>query len=63
MSRADGEQVRNLNRGEFLGLGPAIARRPMKVTVGAVMTVGKAGASKGLTPLPLTINPQSQLCE
>ena len=54
MSRADGEQVRNLNRGEFLGLGPAIARRPMKVTVGAVMTVGKAGASKGLTPLPST---------
>jgi len=54
MSRADGEQVRNLNRGEFLGLGPAIARRPLKVTVGAVMTVGKAGASKGLTPLPST---------
>ncbi|MGA1800214.1 DUF87 domain-containing protein [Sphingomonas sp. 4RDLI-65] len=54
MSRADGEQVRNLNRGDFLGLGPAIARRPMKVTVGAVMTVGKAGGSKGLTPLPST---------
>src|SRR3546814_8561292 len=42
MSRPDGEQVRNLARGEFLGLGPAIARRPLKITVGSVMTAGKA---------------------
>src|SRR3546814_732363 len=52
MSRPDGEQVRNLARGEFLGLGPAIARRPLKITVGSVMTAGKAGVEKGITALP-----------
>jgi len=54
MSRADGEQVRNLNRGEFLGLGPALARRPLKITVAATMTKGKGGEARGLTPLPGT---------
>lgn len=52
MNRADSERVRNLERGQFLGLGPAIARRPVKITVGDVMTKGKAGEAKGLTPLP-----------
>jgi len=52
MSRADSEQVRNLVRGEFLGLGPAIARRTVKVKVGPVTTQGKAGVEKGITPLP-----------
>ena len=52
MSRADSEQVRNLERGQFLGLGPAIARRPVKITVGDVITKGKAGEAKSLTPLP-----------
>lgn len=54
MSRADGEQVRNLNRGDFLGLGPAIARRPLKVSVGTTMTEGKGGQARKLTPLPGT---------
>jgi energy-coupling factor transporter ATP-binding protein EcfA2 len=53
LSRADSEQVRSLSRGEFLGLGPAIARRPLKVKVGAVTTLGKAGPERGLTPLPM----------
>lgn len=56
MSRADSEAIRNLVRGEFLGLGPAIARRTMKVKVGPVMTRGKAGVEKGITPLP-TLKP------
>lgn len=49
----DAEQVRNLERGEFLGLGPAVARRMLKVKVGAVQTQGKAGVEKGITPLPM----------
>ncbi|MDP5279929.1 DUF87 domain-containing protein [Sphingomonas sp. DG1-23] len=49
---SDAEQVRSLVRGEFLGLGPAIARRMLKVKVGSVMTQGKAGPPKGITPLP-----------
>lgn len=57
MSPSDSERVRSLNRGEFLGLGPAIARRPLKVKVGAVMTHGKAGVEKGITPLP-TLRPE-----
>lgn len=52
MSRADSEQVRNLARGDFLGLGPAISRRPVRVTVGPAITQGKAGVEKGITPLP-----------
>lgn len=50
--RASAEEIRNLNKGEFLGLGPAVARRPMKVKIGPVQTQGKAGPEKGLTALP-----------
>lgn len=57
LARPDGERVRNLSRGTFLGLGPAIARRPIMVTVGACMTQGKAGTEKGVTPLP-TMRPE-----
>lgn len=49
----DVERIRDLNRGEFLGLGPAIARRPLQVIVGSVMTAGTNG-SQGLVPLPAT---------
>jgi len=56
LARADAENIRNLNRGEFLGLGPAIARRSLKIQVAGVMTLGKAGPEKGLTPLP-TLKP------
>jgi DNA helicase HerA-like ATPase len=56
MSRADSEQVRSLERGEFLGLGPAIARRPlkmkMKMKIGSVLTSGKSNGAQGLIPLP-----------
>lgn len=50
---ADAEQVRNLVRGEFLGLGPAIARRMLKVKIGPVQTKGKARIEEGITPLPM----------
>lgn len=52
LQRAQAEEIRGLSRGEFLGLGPAIARRPLKVKVGGVMTQGRAGPEKGLTALP-----------
>lgn len=58
MSKADSEQVRNLERGEFLGLGPAIARRPLKVKVGSVLTAGKSTGTHGLVPLP-TARPEA----
>src|SRR4051812_18256021 len=38
MERRQAEAIRDLDRGQFLGLGPAIARRPVLVRVGAVRT-------------------------
>jgi hypothetical protein len=43
--------IRDLQRGEFLALGPAISRRPMNVRIGAVKTRA-ASSSPKLTPLP-----------
>jgi uncharacterized protein len=57
MRGQDAERVRNLERGEFIGLGPAIARRAVQVKVGPVTTQGKAGVEKGITPLP-TMRPE-----
>src|SRR3546814_12725440 len=59
MSRPAGEQVRNPARGEFLCLGTAIARRPLKLTVGSVMTIGTYGAKTGITAL-LQLSPAAQ---
>lgn len=53
MERRQAEQIRDLERGHFLGLGPAISRRPVAVRVGAVQTASR-GASHGLIPLPDT---------
>src|SRR3954469_23734500 len=53
MERRQAEQIRDLERGHFLGLGPAISRRPVAVRIGAVRTSSRA-ASLGLLPLPET---------
>jgi hypothetical protein len=41
MERRQAEQIRDLARGQFLGLGPAISRRPVAVRIGPVRTGGK----------------------
>ncbi|MEE4205545.1 MAG: DUF87 domain-containing protein [Erythrobacter sp.] len=51
MDRRQAERIRDLQRGQFLGLGPAISRRPVAVTIGAVRTAGK-NAAAALIPLP-----------
>jgi len=51
MDRRQAERIRDLQRGQFLGLGPAISRRPVAVNVGAVQTAGR-GNAQGLIPLP-----------
>ena len=53
MDRRQAERIRDLQRGQFLGLGPAISRRPVAVHVGAVQTAGR-GVAQGLIPLPET---------
>ncbi len=51
MDRRQAERIRDLQRGQFLGLGPAISRRPVAVNVGTVRTSGR-GEGQGLIPLP-----------
>lgn len=51
MERRQAEQIRDLARGQFLGLGPAISRRPVAVRIGSVQT-GAKSAARALTPPP-----------
>ncbi len=51
MERRQAEAIRDLARGTFLALGPAIARRPVTVKIGTVETSARSGSPK-LTPLP-----------
>lgn len=51
MERRQAETFRNLDRGQFVALGPALSRRPLQVTIGAVTTSG-TGSSPKLLPLP-----------
>ena len=51
MERRQAEQIRDLARGHFLGLGPAISRRPIAVQIGEV-TTRALNVIQGLMPLP-----------
>ncbi|MBU0555929.1 MAG: ATP-binding protein [Alphaproteobacteria bacterium] len=51
MERRQAEQIRDLERGRFLALGPAISRRPVSVKIGAVKTSART-SSHSLIPLP-----------
>ncbi len=54
MERRQAETFRDLPRGQFVGLGPAIARRSLVIAVGPTETVSRA-AAPGLLPLPSDI--------
>ncbi|WP_427969930.1 helicase HerA domain-containing protein [Altererythrobacter sp.] len=51
MERRQAERIRELERGHFLALGPAITRVPLAVKIGPVQSGLKARA-EGLMPLP-----------
>ncbi|MBB3233501.1 hypothetical protein FHS20_000341 [Phyllobacterium endophyticum] len=51
MERRQAEQFRDLARGHFVALGPALSRRPLAVTIGPVETSARSASPK-LTPLP-----------
>ncbi|WP_428334073.1 ATP-binding protein [Novosphingobium sp.] len=51
MERRQAEAIRDLERGHFLGLGPAISRRPVSVRIADVETVAR-NVIQGLMPLP-----------
>ncbi len=53
MERRQAERIRELERGQFLALGPAITRVPLAVDIGPVRT-GHQARSEGLIALPDT---------
>jgi len=46
MEKRQAEQFRDLPRGHFVALGPAISRRPLPVTIGAVETSARSTSPK-----------------
>lgn len=51
MERRQAERIRDLERGCFLGLGPAISRRPISMKIGPTKTSTKMG-THSLLPMP-----------
>jgi hypothetical protein len=51
MDRRQAEMFRDLERGQFVALGPALSKRPLPIRIGAVSSVDR-GSAPGLMPLP-----------
>lgn len=51
LERRGAEAFRDLERGHFIALGPALSRRPLPVRIGPVETAARGGSPK-LLPLP-----------
>ncbi|UFN50323.1 ATP-binding protein [Roseomonas sp. OT10] len=51
MERRQAEMFRDLPRGNFVALGPALSRRPLPIRIGTVETATRSAGPK-LTPLP-----------
>lgn len=51
MERRQAEMFRDLERGHFVALGPALSRRPLPIRIGTVETAARSGSFK-LMPLP-----------
>ncbi|KAA6405721.1 ATP-binding protein [Candidatus Tokpelaia sp.] len=60
MERRQAEIFRDLARGHFIALGPALSRRPLPIKIGAVETAARSGSPK-LLPLPETPADAEQL--
>ena len=50
MERRTAEMFRDLERGHFVALGPALSRRPLSLRIGAVETGSRGGGPKLLAP-------------
>lgn len=53
MDRRQAEQFRDLQRGHFVALGPALSRRPLAIKIGTVETSARSSSPK-LMPLPVS---------
>jgi hypothetical protein len=51
MDRRQAEMFRDLERGQFVALGPALSKRPLPLRIGPATSVDRGGAP-GLMPLP-----------
>ena len=51
LDRRQAEMFRDLKRGSFVALGPALSRRPLPVTIGPVETSG-SGGRRFVCPMP-----------
>lgn len=51
LDRRQAEMFRDLKRGNFVALGPALSRRPLPITIGPVETSARSSSPK-LMPLP-----------
>jgi hypothetical protein len=51
MERRQAEMFRDLQRGQFVALGPALSKRPVPIRIGPVETSGRSG-SPMLMPMP-----------
>lgn len=51
MDRRQAEMFRDLKRGNFVGLGPALSRRPIPIAIGTVETQARSSSPK-LMPMP-----------
>ncbi|MBX3582606.1 MAG: ATP-binding protein [Rhizobiaceae bacterium] len=54
MEKRQAEMFRDLARGNFVALGPALSRRPLPISIGPVETSARSVSPK-LTPLPQTV--------
>jgi hypothetical protein len=53
MERRQAEVFRELERGHFVALGPALSRRPLRLRIGAVETGSRSAAPKLVPPPPV----------
>lgn len=62
MERRQAEVFRDLPRGQFIALGPALSRRPLRLRIGSVETESRAAGPR-LLPLPQEVlaDPQALL--
>ncbi|TCH99073.1 ATP-binding protein [Roseococcus sp. SYP-B2431] len=62
MERRQAESFRDLERGHFVGLGPALSRRPVAIRIGGVETASRsAGPQLMAPPMPATAEEAREL--
>lgn len=61
MEKKKAEIFRDLTPGRFIGLGSAIARRPIEISIGSVETSGRGGTPTLVPPPPMPEGPVDEI--